>query len=63
MIDGGLLGSFDRCFYCDRIMSIDIGNHVPAISFKPLGCIICEPAFHMSINGNAVVVVEADQLA
>ena len=44
-------------------MTIDIGNHMPAVGFKTLGRIVGEPAFDVTIDGNTVVIPERNQLA
>ncbi|SJN10844.1 hypothetical protein CZ787_04540 [Halomonas citrativorans] len=46
-----------------RLVTIDIGHHVPAVGFKAFGGIVGKPAFHFPINRNAVVVIERNQLA
>ena len=38
-------------------------GHVPAISLEALGGVVGEPALHFAVDGDAVVVVERDQLA
>ncbi len=44
-------------------MSIHIPEHLPTVGFKALGCVVGEPAFHLSINGDAVVVVDGDEFS
>src|SRR5210317_223144 len=44
-------------------MTIDTGNHMPAIGLETLGSIICKPSLNVSINGDTVVVPESDQFA
>jgi len=39
------------------------GQHLPAIGFEALRRIVGEPAFHLAIDGDAVVIIEHDQLA
>ncbi len=55
-------GGFDGCVDGGRIVSVNCGNHIPAIGFKTFGCVISEPAFYMAVDGNAVVVVKRNQL-
>ena len=38
-------------------------QYLPAIGFETLGGVIGKPAFHFAIDGNAIVVIEHDQLA
>ena len=56
-------GGFDRSADGVGIVTVNRRNHLPAIGFETLGRIVGEPAFHFTINGNAVVVVKTDQLA
>ncbi len=44
-------------------MTIYIGNHMPAISLETLGGIVCEPALNVTVDRDAVVIPECDQLA
>ena len=44
-------------------MSVHVGDHLPAIGLEPSGRVIGEPARHFTVDGNAVVIVEGDQLA
>jgi hypothetical protein len=43
-------------------MTIDVGDHVPAVGFEALGGVVGEPAFGVAVDGDAVVVPEGDQL-
>src|SRR5699024_5768729 len=45
------------------VMAVDVANHLPAVGFEALRRVIGEPALGAAIDGNAVVVVEHDQLA
>src|SRR5690554_6814241 len=45
------------------IMAVNVGNDMPAISFEALGGIIGEPAFDLTIDGDAVVIIEHGELA
>ncbi|CAI1801637.1 Uncharacterised protein [Serratia plymuthica] len=38
-------------------------HHVPAVGFEALGGVVGEPAFHMTVDGDAVVIVERGQFA
>ena len=46
-----------------RVMAINLGNDLPAISFETPGRVVGKPAVHFTVDGDAVVVVEHDQLA
>ncbi len=54
-LDGGVDGG--------HIVTVDLGDHVPAIGFEPPRRVVGEPAFDVAVDRNAVVVVERDQLA
>jgi hypothetical protein len=51
--DGGINGC--------RVMPIHRSNDMPTVSLKAFGRVVGEPAFHMAVDGNAVVVVQRDQ--
>jgi len=54
---------FLRCFvHRLGIMAINGADHMPAIGFESRGGVIAEPAIDMTINRNAIVVIEANQL-
>ena len=55
------LGQLNSGFNLFRLVAIHIGHHVPAVSFKTLGGIVGEPAFHFAIDRDAVVVIKGDQ--
>ena len=59
----GPLGRFNRRLNGYRVVTVDIGHHMPAVSFKALGRVVGEPAFYMAVYGNTIVVVKTDQLA
>ena len=44
-------------------MAINLRNHLPAVGFKTLNRIVCEPAFNFTIDRDAVVIVEGNQFA
>ena len=44
-------------------MTVDISNHVPAISFKTFWRIITKPAINIAINGNVVVIIKTNQFS
>src|SRR5450830_722513 len=46
-----------------RIMTVDIADHLPVVGLETLGRIVGEPAFDFAVDGDAVVVIEGDQLA
>lgn len=45
------------------VMAVDIADHLPAVGFETRRGVVGEPAVHFAIDGDAVVVVEGDQLA
>ena len=55
-------GCVNRLQYGVDIMTIHCANHLPTIGFKASWRIIGEPAFDITINRNAVVVIEGNQL-
>jgi hypothetical protein len=52
----------DRGVERSRIVAVHVRNDVPAIGGKAGRRVVGEPAFHMAVDRNAVVVVERDQL-
>ena len=64
---GGLIGIgtgiFDSHLHFFRAVAIHIGNHLPAVGTETLHRVIGKPAFHLTINGNAVIVIKGHQLA
>ena len=42
---------------------MDVRHHVPTIGFEAFGRIVGEPAVHVTVDGDAVVIVEADEFA
>ncbi len=44
-------------------MTVHTTHHVPAVGLEALGRVVGEPAFHVTVDGDAVVVPEGDQLA
>ncbi len=50
----------DLDFFC--IMAVDIANHLPAIGLEATRGVIGEPAVHFTVDGDAIVIVESDQL-
>ena len=55
------LGRFDGGVHRLWIVPVYLGDHVPAIGFKALGRVVGEPAFHMAVDRDAVVVVQRHQ--
>jgi len=45
-----------------RVVAIHLGDHIPAAGLETLWCVVGEPAFHVAVDGDAVVVVEGHQL-
>ena len=54
-----LEGLVDRA----RVLAVDIAQDMSAIRLEAFGRVIREPAAHVAINGNPVIVVHPDQLA
>ena len=46
-----------------RIVAVDVADHLPVVGFEALGRVVGEPAFDFTVDGDAVVIVEGDQLA
>jgi len=44
------------------VMPVDVADHLPAIGLEALRGVVGEPAVDLAVDGNAVVVVEGDQL-
>jgi len=44
-------------------VAVHVGDHLPAVGFKALRGIVGEPALDIAVDGNAVIVVEGDELA
>ncbi len=63
---GGLvaagLGLLNRSFERNDVMAVDAGDHVPAVGFKALGGVVGIPVLDVTIDRDAVVVPEGDQL-
>jgi len=55
----GVDGSLDLF----RIVAVDIADHLPVVGFETLRGVVGEPAFDFAVDGDAVVIVEGDQLA
>ena len=54
---------FYRAFNRVSIVTVNAAHHVPAVGFKTLRGVIGEPAFHVTVDRDAVVVIERHQLA
>ncbi|MCY1354613.1 hypothetical protein D9M69_409980 [compost metagenome] len=44
------------------VMAVDVADHLPAVGFEALRGVVGEPAVDFAVDGDAVVVVEGDQL-
>eukprot|EP00659_Diplonema_papillatum_P022586 gene22587-biopygen22916 len=44
-------------------MTVDIADHLPVVGFETLRRVVGEPAFDFAVDGDAVVIVEGNQLA
>ena len=42
-------------------MAVDLGNHLPAVSEKARRCIVSEPAFNFSVDGDAIIIIKDDE--
>ena len=61
---GGVgLGLLDGGFDGDRVVTLHVADHLPAVGFEPFRRVVGEPALHMAVDRDVVVVVEGDQLA
>ena len=60
---GVLAGSLDGGLDLVGIVAVDIADDLPAVRLETLGRVVGKPAFHFTVDGDAVVVVEGDQLA
>ncbi|CAI1167777.1 Uncharacterised protein [Serratia liquefaciens] len=58
-----LAGFFNRGLDGIRVVAVHVTHHVPAVGFKALGGVVGEPAFHVTVDGDAVVIVERGQFA
>ena len=56
-------GFIDRLVHRVDAVAVDRADHVPAIGFETLSRIVTEPALHVAVDRNAVVVIESDELA
>ena len=43
-------------------MTVDVANHAPAVGFKTRGYILTEPLLYLAIDGDAIVVIKANEL-
>ena len=63
----GLVGSLqcgvDGGLDLDRVVAVDVAHHLPAIGLEAGGRVVGEPAVGVAVDGDLVVVPEADQLA
>ena len=53
----------NRFFHRLRIVTVDFVHHVPVIGFKAFCSVVGKPALGFPVNGDTVVIVEANQLA
>ncbi len=53
----------DRALDRLRVMAVNARNHLPVVGLEPLGGIVGKPATDLTVDRDAVVVVEHDQLA
>ncbi len=55
---GGLDGRLDLF----GVVAVDVADHLPVVGFEARRGVVGEPAMHFTVDGNAVVVVEGNQL-
>ncbi|CCJ99103.1 hypothetical protein BN130_1737 [Cronobacter malonaticus 507] len=60
---GNLFRLFDSAFDSLWIVAVNLMHHVPVVGFETFGGVIGKPAFGFAINRDAVVIVEANELA
>ena len=53
----------NRFFHRLRIVTVDLVHYVPVVGFKAFCRVVGKPAFGLPVDGDAVVIVEANQLA
>ena len=53
----------DGGFDVRRIVSVDIGNHIPAVGRETHWRVVAKPALDFAVDRNTVVVVKRNQLA
>ena len=46
-----------------RVVAVDVADDIPAIGLKARGAVVGEPATHLAVDGDAVVVIHRHQLA
>ena len=61
VVDG--FGIANCCIDSIGIVAIDVADNMPAVCFIALGNIFLEPAFGVTVDADAVVIPESDQLA
>ena len=71
--DGGLAADQGRLHALARsvdghldffgVMTVDVADHLPAVGLEAVRRVVGEPAVHLAVDGDAVVIVEGDQLA
>ena len=66
-INDGRLSFRPRCRQggrdCGAVLTVDAGQHMPTIGLEAFGRVVAEPPDHLAVDGDAVVVVHADELA
>ncbi|CCK15451.1 hypothetical protein BN136_1461 [Cronobacter universalis NCTC 9529] len=60
---GNLFRFFNSAFDSLGIVAVNLMHYVPVVGFKTFGGVVGKPALGLAINGNAVVIVEANELA
>ena len=47
----------------DGIMAVHARNDMPPVGFKTLRRVVSEPSLHLTVDGDAVVIVDGNQFA
>ncbi len=59
---GAVFGVGNRAVHCVGIVAVDRADHVPAIGGKTHRGVVDEPGADLAVDGDAVVVIQRDQL-
>ena len=57
-----LLGLGNRTIHHIYIVTVHWSDNIPAVGFKTFTCIVGEPIDDFAVNGNAIVIVNNDEL-
>ncbi len=56
-------GGNQRRLDCLGIVAVDVAQHFPTVGLEAFGRVVGEPAMHLAIDGNAVVVVNRNEFS